>query len=159
MPYTATKPRYYCGFQEELADRSLIWLSPERFCKSLTNRGECSQPTIGLSMGVPDEGVGEGTEGAEGACRPMDGAIVSTGQTHTHLELLGIGPTTKEYTWSDHGTGHICVRGWPYWILVGGEALGPEGVRCPSAGECQGGRRGVGGWGSIYIEAGEGGMG
>jgi hypothetical protein len=29
---------------------------------------------------------------------------------------------------------------------VGGEALGPEGVRCSSVGECQGGKTGVGGW-------------
>jgi hypothetical protein len=30
---------------------------------------------------------------------------------------------------------------------VGGEALGPEGVRCPNVGECQGRKTGVGGWG------------
>jgi hypothetical protein len=29
---------------------------------------------------------------------------------------------------------------------VEGAALGPEGVRCSSVGECQGGRMGVGGW-------------
>ena len=42
------------------------------------------------------------------------------------------------------------------WTSVGGEALGPEGVQCPSVGECQGGsgwvgahphRGGRGGWG------------
>jgi hypothetical protein len=37
IPYTVTKPRHYCGCQEVLADRNLIWLSPERFCQSLTN--------------------------------------------------------------------------------------------------------------------------
>ena len=31
------KPRHYCGCQEVHADRSLIWLSPERSCQSLTN--------------------------------------------------------------------------------------------------------------------------
>jgi hypothetical protein len=30
--------------------------------------------------GVPEGGVGEGTEGAEGVCSPMEGATVSTGQ-------------------------------------------------------------------------------
>ena len=30
---------------------------------------------------IPDGGVGEGTEGAEGVCSPMEGATVSTGQT------------------------------------------------------------------------------
>jgi hypothetical protein len=31
---------------EVLADRNLIWLSPERFCQNLTNTEEdaCSQP-------------------------------------------------------------------------------------------------------------------
>jgi hypothetical protein len=36
-PYTITKPRQYCGCQEVLADRSLVWLSSERLCQSLTN--------------------------------------------------------------------------------------------------------------------------
>jgi hypothetical protein len=29
---------------------------------------------------------------------------------------------------------------------VGGVALGPEGVQCPSVGKCQGGKTRVGGW-------------
>ena len=37
-----------------------------------------------------------------------------------------------------HDSGHICGRGWPCWTSMGGTALGPEGVRCPSVGECQG---------------------
>jgi hypothetical protein len=37
IPYTATKPRLYCGYQEGFADGSLIWLSPEWLCQSLTN--------------------------------------------------------------------------------------------------------------------------
>jgi hypothetical protein len=36
---------------------------------------------------------------------------------------------------------------------VGGAALGPEGVRCPSVGKCQGRKTGGGGWGSTLIEA------
>jgi hypothetical protein len=40
MPYTATTPGHYCGCQEVLADRSLIWLSPERPCQSPTNTEE-----------------------------------------------------------------------------------------------------------------------
>jgi hypothetical protein len=42
-------------------------------------RGRCSQPTIGQSR-VPDGGVAEETEGAEGVCSPMEGATVLTGQ-------------------------------------------------------------------------------
>jgi hypothetical protein len=33
------KPRHYCRSQELLANRSLIQLSPERLCQSLTNTG------------------------------------------------------------------------------------------------------------------------
>jgi hypothetical protein len=40
IPYIATKPGCYCGCQEVLADRSLIWLSPERLYQSLTNTEE-----------------------------------------------------------------------------------------------------------------------
>jgi hypothetical protein len=45
-PYTVTKPGHYCGCWEVLADRSLIRLSPERLCHSLTNTeaDACSQP-------------------------------------------------------------------------------------------------------------------
>ena len=83
---------------EVLADGSLIRLSLERLCQSLTYRGGSLNPTFGLSSGVPDGGVGEGTEGAEGVCSPMEGATVSTGQTPQDPET---GLTIKEYTWSD----------------------------------------------------------
>ena len=43
--YTDTKPRYYCGLQKVLSDRSLIELSPGRLCQNLTNTevDACSQ--------------------------------------------------------------------------------------------------------------------
>jgi hypothetical protein len=41
---------------------------------------------------------------------------------------------------------------------VGGDTLRPEVVRCPSVGECQGGRMRVGGWTNMLIEAGGGEM-
>jgi hypothetical protein len=37
---------------------------------------------------------------------------------------------------------------------MGGEALGPVEVQCPSVGECEGREAGVGGWGNTLIEAG-----
>jgi hypothetical protein len=37
IPYTVTKPRHYCRCWEAFAERSLIWLSYERLCQSLTN--------------------------------------------------------------------------------------------------------------------------
>jgi hypothetical protein len=50
IPYTVTKPRHYCGYQEEHAESNLMWLSPERPCKYSSR---CSQPTIRLGVGSP----------------------------------------------------------------------------------------------------------
>jgi hypothetical protein len=66
----------------------------------------------------------------------------------------GLDHQPKNTHGATHGSGCICGRGCPCWTSVGGEALGPESVQCPSVGECQGRRRGVGRWGSNLIEAG-----
>jgi hypothetical protein len=42
-------------------------------CQSLTNTE--------TELRISDRGVVEGTEGVEGVCSPLEGAIVSTGQT------------------------------------------------------------------------------
>jgi hypothetical protein len=42
-------------------------------------------------------------------------------------------------------------------VLMGGEALAPVKAQCSTVGECQGGKKGVGGWGSTLIETGRGG--
>jgi hypothetical protein len=78
IPSTATKPGRYCWCQEMLADGSLrgsarAW--------QIQRQGGSSQSSTGLSLEVQDGRVGERTEGAEGICSPMEGAIVSTGQT------------------------------------------------------------------------------
>jgi hypothetical protein len=108
---------------------SLIWLSPERLCQSLIYRGRSLQPTIGLSLGVLDGGVGERTEGAEGVCSPMEGAAVSTGQTPWCSQ--GLDQQPKSTHGGTHGTGHVCGRGWPCWASAGREALGPVKARYP----------------------------
>ena len=41
---------------------------------------------------------------------------------------------------------YVCGRGWPCGTSVGGEALGPVGVRRPDVGECQCGKMRVGEW-------------
>jgi hypothetical protein len=43
-----------------LADRNLIWLSPERVCQSLTN---IEEDAIGLSTGLPKEELEKGLKG------------------------------------------------------------------------------------------------
>jgi hypothetical protein len=50
----------------------------------------------------------------------------------------------------------ICSRGWPSWPSMGGEALGIMKIICPSTGECQSQKAGVGRLGS---RAGGGGFG
>jgi hypothetical protein len=99
IPYTVTKPRLYCGCQEVLAHGSLIWLSPERLCQPDKDRGRSLQPTIGLSSGVPDGGVGEGTEGI---CSPMEcqqcqqARHTNTTHTHIHTPLSSQGLDTNQ---------------------------------------------------------------
>jgi hypothetical protein len=44
-----------------------------------------------------------------------------------------------------HGSSCICSRGWPNRSSMGGEALGPVKIQCPSVGERQGQESGVGG--------------
>jgi hypothetical protein len=43
ITYTVTKPKYYCGCQEVLADRSLIWLSPEKGFAAPRSKKQCQQ--------------------------------------------------------------------------------------------------------------------
>ena len=68
---------------------------------------------------------------------------MSTGQTPlSSRSSQGLDHRSKGTHGGTHGSSHICGRGWPCWTSVGGEALGPEGVQCPSIGECQGERMG-----------------
>jgi hypothetical protein len=66
---------------------------------------------VGLSTGIPDGGVGEGTEGAEGVCSPMEGSTASTGQTLQSSQGLNHHP--KNTHGGTHGAGCICGRRWP----------------------------------------------
>jgi hypothetical protein len=72
-------------------------------------------------------------------------ATLSTGQIPWSFQGLEHQP--KNTHGGTHGFGHICGRGWPCWTSVEREALGPEGVQCPSIEEHR--RCGVGdrnGW-------------
>jgi hypothetical protein len=61
--------------QGVLADRSLIWMSAERFYQSLTNT-EADTWSQQLECRVFEGEIREGTEGAEGVCSPMKRASV-----------------------------------------------------------------------------------
>ena len=129
----------------------LLILLPDKY------RGRCLQPTIVLSLEVPEGGFGEEPEGAEGGCSPLERATLSTGQTSRISQGLDHQPKNTHVL--THGAGHICGRRWPCWTSVEGETFRYEGVQCFSVGEYQGRRMGVGGWGSTLIVAGRGGMG
>ena len=103
----------------------------------------CPWPHCFWAPDGPFENGPSQTEGAEGVCSPMEGATVSTGQIPWSSQGLDHQP--KNTHGVTHGAGYICGRGWPCWTSVGEEALGPEGVQCPSVGVCQGGKTGVGG--------------
>jgi hypothetical protein len=77
---------------------------------------------------------------------------VSTGQKSQ--SSWGVDQQLKSTHGGTHDSGLIGGRGWPCWTLVGGAALGPEGVRCPSVVECQGGKAGV--WVRKYPHSGRG---
>ena len=144
IPYTVIKPRHYWGYREVFADRSLISLSPEKLCQSLTNTQAyaCSHPLDWAQCSW---------------CRSWRRDWRNLGALQSHqgrnsnnhpepLELPGTGPPTKEYTCSDP-----CLQ-LHFWTSVGRAALGPEGIPCPSVGECQGRKAGVGGWAPSQIQ-------
>ena len=72
---TTTKPRHYCRCQQELADRRLTRLSPERFYQCLSNT-EMDAHSHLLEYRVPNEGARESTQGAEGVCSPLGGTTI-----------------------------------------------------------------------------------
>jgi hypothetical protein len=67
---------YYGRCQQELADMSLIKLSPERLCQCLTNTevGAHSHPLD--RHRVTNEGARESTQGAKGVCSPIGGTTI-----------------------------------------------------------------------------------
>jgi hypothetical protein len=49
----------------------------------------------------------------------------------------GLNKQLKNTCGGTHGFSLIWSRGWPYWTSIGGEALDPMKVKCPSVGECR----------------------
>jgi hypothetical protein len=45
-----------------------------------------------------------------------------------------------------HGFIHICSKGWPSQVSMGGEALGPRKAQCLSVGDFRTGKREWMGW-------------
>jgi len=68
-------------------------------------------------------GVRGKTEGAEGVCNLIGRTTTSTNQMPQSNQGLNHQPR------GTHGatciSSHICSRGWPYLVSMGGEVLGP----------------------------------
>jgi hypothetical protein len=60
-------------------------------------------------------------------------------------ESQGLNHQPKSTHGETYGPSCICSRGWPCGTSMGGEALGSEKAPCPTVGECQGRKAGVGG--------------
>jgi hypothetical protein len=104
--------------------------------------------------GIPNGGVRERTEGAEGVSNPLGRTTISINQLPQSSQGLNCQPNSTH--WVTHSSSCVCIRWWPCLASMGGEALGPVMMaQCPSVGECQDREVGVGKWGSTLIEEGE----
>jgi hypothetical protein len=79
---------------------------------------------------VPNEGVRESTQGAEGVCSPIGGTIIGTNQYPQ--SSLGLNQQSKKTHGRTHGSSCICTREWPSLSSMEGKALGRVKVLCPS---------------------------
>ena len=105
--------------------------------------------------GIPNGGVRERTEGAEGVCNPIGRTTMSTNQTPQSSQGLNHQP--KSTHGEMHSSSHIRSRGWPCGTPIR-KALGPVKCQCHSVWECQDGKlESVGELGNTVIEAGGGG--
>jgi hypothetical protein len=125
-----TKPGYYCWCWEVFADRSLIWLSPESLCQSLTNTemDACSQA---LDWAWDPRWRSWRSNWRSWTTFQSHGRSNSINQPDPS-EIPGTRPPTKDYTWRDP-----CL--WPnMWqrmaLLDISGRRGPwawGGVQCP----------------------------
>jgi hypothetical protein len=72
--------------------------------------------------GDPNRGVRGRSEGAEGACNPIERRTISINQTVQSSQGLNHQP--KSSHGGTHASSYIYSRGWPYLASMGREALG-----------------------------------
>jgi hypothetical protein len=94
---------------------------------------------------VPNGGVREKTERAEGVCNPIERTTISTNQTPKSSQ--GLKHQTKNIHGGTHGFSHIYSRQkMSLSVINSDEVLGPVKAQCCSVRECQGREVGAGGW-------------
>ena len=129
-------PTRACWQEPDTADSWEALPVPDKY------RSGWSQPSIGQSTGFPNEGTRQSTQRAEGVCSPIRGITIWTNQ---YLQSsLGLNYLSKTTHGGTHGSSCICSRVCPSWSSIGGEALCPVKVICPSIWDGQGQEEGVG---------------
>jgi hypothetical protein len=117
---------------------------------------KCSQSTMGLSRGFQWRSLRKDWRIWQGL-QPHRKNKINQPDPCQNIQRLNHQP--KSSLEETHGSSCICSRGWSCRASVGREDLSPVKAQCPSVGECQGGKLGVGGWlGRTFIEAGVGEM-
>jgi hypothetical protein len=130
-----------------LAERSLIKLSPERPCQSLTitEADAHSQP---LDQAWGPQWRSQRKEWRRGRGLQPYRKNNNINQTDAHPPQCSqrLNHQPRGTHGGTHSSSHIYSRGWPCWASVVEEALGPVKARCSSVGEWEGGEAGVDGW-------------
>jgi hypothetical protein len=127
-----------------LTDRSLIWLSPERLCQSLTNTEEMLAANYWTELGGPRCRSWRRDWRLRGFAAPWKEQPCQQARLPCP-QLRGLDHPPKNTHGRIHGAAHICGRGLPFWISVGGQALGPRVFNAPVSGNA---REWVDGWGA-----------
>jgi hypothetical protein len=98
--------------------------------------------------GVPNGRVREKTKGSKRGFQPHRKNNINQPAPPPHPpELPGTKPLTEDM-WRHPWLQLHIYQGWPCWVSMGGEALGPMKAWYPSVGKCQVGRQEwVGRWG------------
>jgi hypothetical protein len=81
-------------------------------------------------------------KGTEGIFNPIGRTTISTNHAFQNSQGLNY---QSEYTGAIHGTSHICSRGCPCSVSMGGEVLGPGKCLMPKCRRIPG-RRGGSAW-------------
>jgi hypothetical protein len=103
-------------------------------------RDGSSQPTIGLSTASPKMELEKGPM----ELKRMESPGGTTFWTNQKFQSSQGGDHQRKSTHGGtYGSSCICIRGWPSWSSMGGEAFGPVKALCLSIGELQGQKVGV----------------
>ena len=103
-----------------LTDRSMAWLSSERFCQHLT-KTNADTANHGTEPGDPNGRV-RGGRRVEGDYNPIGRTTIATNRTPQSSQGLNHQPKTI-HRW-DYDSLYLCSRGLPYLASVGGDVFG-----------------------------------